>query len=159
MLNEIGIIASVVGALVSLPGLGFALIQLHKLRGETQAAREAAEATRRLLRRNLTGTNLTRLSERIQSLIEIHRSGDRARALDRYPDVRDLLINIRRQHPDLSPERRSQILGAAERITSMQMQAEALSGDLLPQEIWTGFNYYLVQLQTTLLAELEDQLQ
>ena len=104
MLGEAGSIASVVGLLVSLLGLGFALLQLSRLRGEARAAREAAEETRQLLLRDSAGTDLTRIGERIQGLIEIHRSGDRARALDRYPEIYRLLIEIRRNHPNLDEE-------------------------------------------------------
>ena len=70
MLAEIGSLASIAGLLVALLGLGFALLQLSRLRGETRAARQAAEETRRLLRRDLAGTDLTRLAERIQGLME-----------------------------------------------------------------------------------------
>ena len=158
MLSEIGSIASVVGVLVSLLGLGFALLQLRKLRGETRAAREASEETRRLLRRDLTGTDLTRLSERIQGLIELHRSGDRARALDRYPEIRGLFIDIQRQHPNLSEEHRRQIQSAVNIITNMQLEVEGLGGDI-PQEIGRRFNGDLVRFQAALLVELEDFLE
>ena len=159
MLSEIGSIASVVGVLVSLLGLGFALLQLRKLRGETRAAREASEETRRLLSRDLASTDLTRLNERIQGLIELHRSGDRRRALDRYPEIWDSLIRIRRRHPNLSEEHRRQIQNAVETITNMQRQSEELEGDALPKEIISDFNVELLKLQSMLLAALEDELQ
>ena len=159
MLSEIGSIASVVGVLVSLLGLGFALLQLRKLRGETRAAREASEETRRLLSRDLVSTDLTRLNERIQGLIELHRSGDRRRALDRYPEIWDSLIRIRRRHPNLSEEHRRQIQNAVETITNMQRQSEELEGDALPKEIISDFNVELLKLQSMLLAALEDELQ
>ena len=159
MLSEIGSIASVVGVLVSRLGLGFALLQLRKLRGETRAAREASEETRRLLSRDLVSTDLTRLNERIQGLIELHRSGDRRRALDRYPEIWDSLIRIRRRHPNLSEEHRRQIQNAVETITNMQRQSEELEGDALPKEIISDFNVELLKLQSMLLAALEDELQ
>ena len=159
MLSEIGSIASVVGVLVSRLGLGFALLQLRKLRGETRAAREASEETRRLLSRDLVSTDLTRLNERIQGLIERHHSGDRRRALDRYPEIWDSLIRIRRRHPNLSEEHRRQIQNAVETITNMQRQSEELEGDALPKEIISDFNVELLKLQSMLLAALEDELQ
>ena len=158
MLAEIGSLASIAGLLVALVGLGFALLQLSRLRGETRAARQAAEETRRLLRRDLAGTDLTRLSERIQGLMEMHRSGDRGRALDRYPEIRRLLLEIRRQHPNLTAEYRLQIQSAVNALTNMQNQVEALTGEV-PHEMSVEFNLTLSRYQANLLVELEDRLQ
>ena len=158
MLGEAGSIASLVGLPLSILALAFAIYQLTRLRGETRAAREAAEEAQRLLRRDLTNTDLARLSERIQGLIELHRAGNRARALDRYPEIRELFIDIRRRHPQLSEEHRSQIFGAVETLADMQRQIEALLGQVIPPEIWTEFNAELLKLQSVLPPELEDQL-
>ena len=158
MLSEIGSIASVVGVLVSLLGLGFALLQLRKLRGETRAASEASEETRRLLRRDLAGTDLTRLSERIQRLIEIHRTGNIERSLDHYREIVGLLQDIRQQHPHLSDEHRLKIQGALATLGTMQSELEACEGNPTPEMI-SGFNSFLRELQATLLLELEDYLE
>ena len=157
MLGEVGSLASIVGLLVALGGLGIALWQLSRLRGETRAAREAAEETRRLLRRDLAGTDLTRLNERIQGLMEMHRNGDRGRALDRYPEIQRLLIAIRRQHPNLSPEHRHQLQEAVATLRNMQGALERLEGNL-PQPLIADFNGILLLLQSELLVELEDLL-
>ena len=157
MLGEVGSVASIVGLLVALLGLGFALLQLSRLRGETRAARDAAEETRRLLRRDLAGTDLTRLSERIQGLMEMHRSGDRGRALDRYPEIQRLLIEIRRQHPNLTEEHRDRIQEAIATLRDMQSELERLAGNI-PQPVIANFNSALLLLQSELLVELEDLL-
>ena len=158
MLAEIGSLASIAGLLVALLGLGFALLQLSRLRGETRAARQAAEETRRLLRRDLAGTDLTRLSERIQGLMEMHRSGDRGRALDRYPEIQRLLIEIRRQHPNLTAEHRDRLQEAIATLRNMQSALERLVGDI-PQPVVANFNSALLLLQSELLVELEDLLE
>ena len=157
MLGEVGSVASIVGLLVALLGLGFALLQLSRLRGETRAARDAAEETRRLQRRDLAGTDLTRLNERIQGLVEMHRSGDRGRALDRYPEIQRLLIAIRRQHPNLSAEHRHQLQEAVATLRNMQGALERLEG-AIPQPLIADFNSILLLLQSELLVELEDLL-
>ena len=157
MLGEVGSVASIAGLLVALLGLGFALLQLSRLRGETRAARDAAEETRRLLRRDLAGTDLTRLNERIQGLMEMHRSGDRGRALDRYPEVRRLFLEIRRNHPNLSPEHRHQLQEAVATLRNMQGALERLEGTI-PQPLIADFNSILLLLQSELLVELEDLL-
>ena len=66
MLGTVGSIASLAGAAISLLGLGFAILQLRRLRGETRAARDAAEAAERAVRRDLTISDLASLRENIQ---------------------------------------------------------------------------------------------
>jgi hypothetical protein len=46
---------------------------LARLRGETRAAREAAEETRQSVRRDLAMSDISRMGERIQALKGIHR--------------------------------------------------------------------------------------
>lgn len=158
MLGEVGSVASIAGLLVALLGLGFALWQLSRLRGETRAARDAAEETRRLLRRDLAGTDLTRLNERIQGLMEMHRSGDRGRALDRYPEIQRLLIEIRRQHPNLSAEHRNQLQNSVRLIQNMEDELEGAAGAITPEQV-RRFNRTLNYLRSTLLVELADLLE
>ena len=102
MLGDAGSIASLVGVVVSLLGLSFAIVQLAKLRGETKAAKEAAEATQRAIGRELVITELTRLNGMIQALKEIHLQGDRTRALAQYTGIVESLLDVRRRHPGLS---------------------------------------------------------
>ena len=158
MLGDTGSVASLVGVVVSLSGLGFAIWQLTRLRGETRAAREAAEATRRAVGRELAGTELTRLGERIQGLKNLHREGNRDRCLGAYPEVRELLLDIRRRHPDLSDEERANTLRATAQISEMETALESLEGQV-PAEMANNFNELLTDFQTTLLPHLEDQLQ
>jgi len=158
MLGDAGSIASLAGVVVSLVGLGFAILQIRKLRGETRAAREASEATRRAVGRELAGTELTRLNGRIQGLKEIHRGGDRLRALDLYPEIVGMLLDIRRRHPGLSDDQRMNILQATTKISEMERSIETLEGEI-PQETASQLNNALTDIQSTLLPELEDQLQ
>ncbi len=158
MLGEAGSIASLVGLLVSLSGLGFALLQLSRLRGETRAAREASEETRRLLRRDSAGSDLTRIGERIQGLIEIHRSGDRARALDRYPEIYRLLIAIRRNHPNLSEEHRHLLQNSVRLIQNMEDELEGTAVVITLEQV-RRLNRTLNYLRSTLLVELADLLE
>lgn len=159
VLSELGSITSIVGLPLSLLALAIALHQLRQLRGEAQAARDAAEEARRLLRRDLTITDLARLRERIQGLMELHRNGDRMRALDRYPEIWDAFLQIRRLHPDISDEHRQRIQNAIEVITSMQRQVEELDDGTIPPEIRSAFNDALLELQSDLLPDLEDELE
>ena len=157
MLTEAGSVASLVGVIVSLSGLGFAILQIWKLRGETRAAKEAAEAARQAIRRNLTITEITRLSERIQGLAELHRFGDRVRSLERYPEIRESFLAIRRQHTGLSEQHRESMMSAMYQIADMERRVESLEG-AIPPELSVEFNSTLSTFQLTLLPELEDQL-
>lgn len=75
MLGAVGSIASLAGLAVSLLGLGFAILQLQKLRGETRAAKEASESAERAVRRDQTISELAGLREKIQELKDAHRWG------------------------------------------------------------------------------------
>ena len=157
MLNELGSIASIVGLPLSLIALVFAIYHLLRLRGETRAAREAAQEAQRLVMRETTGTDLTRLSERIQGLIGLMRSGDRERALERFPDIRNLFVDIRRNHPNVSPEHRSQIQKALNDLRYMQNVLESSAG-VIPIDSRAEFIDKLIETQNTLLLDLGDWL-
>ena len=158
MLGEAGSIASLVGLPLTFAALLFAIYHLSRLRGEARAARDAAEEARGLLRRDLTSTDLIRLRERIQDLIELHRSGTKAQALDRYPEILGLLREIRRQHPNLPDEHLRKIQAAMATLNAMQDEMEALEGNIA-EDTGLRFNRFLRELQTNLLLELEDLLE
>jgi len=158
MLGDAGSIASLAGVAVSLLGLGFAILQIMKLRGETRAAREAAEATRLAIGRELASTELTRLGDPIEALKELHRNRDRVRSLAAYPEIRNILLDIRRRHPNLSSADKRAIVRAIAQIGDMETAMEALQEDFTP-DIFSDFNGVLTGLQTKLLPLLEDQLQ
>lgn len=157
MLGDAGSIASLVGVVVSIGGLGFAIWQLTRLRGETRAAQQAAAATERALRRQLTITELTRLGERIQSLIEVHRTGDRTGALAGYSEILELFLQIRRSHPGLSEGHRVMIQRAITELAEMERSVEGLDGDI-PQQLSSSFNHTLREVHLSVIPRLEDQL-
>jgi hypothetical protein len=68
-------VASILGAVVSVAGLTVAIWQIMKLRGETRAAREAAEGTQRALLRETVSRSLIRANETTSGLIQSLRDG------------------------------------------------------------------------------------
>jgi negative regulator of replication initiation len=94
MLTEAGSVASRAGLVVSLGGLGFAIWHILRLRGETKAARKAEEKARLAMSRETARMTLTRVNERIEGLKELHRNGEWYRALDRYPELCRMLIDL-----------------------------------------------------------------
>jgi hypothetical protein len=157
MLGEAGSIASLVGVVVSLGGLGFAILQLLKLRGETRAAMQAAEATRRAVGRDLAIADIGRTYERIQALKGIHRQGVPEEALYRYPEIRKGLIDIRSRYPDL-PQSDAETIANA--ITLLQVMEELVeSGQFdFSQLARVTFNPYLTDIEV-MLGELGSRLQ
>lgn len=158
LLNELGSIASIGGAAFSIVALGIALIQISRLRGETRAAREAAEEALNLFKRDLANTVVARLRERIQRLIELHRERDRNRVLDHYREIWEMFLGIKLSLSNLSEDHRREIQRAVEAITEMQRQVEGLESDIIPIEMYLAFNDQLLSLQTILLPTLEEEI-
>ena len=154
MLGAAGSIASLAGTAISLLGLGFAILQLRRLRGETRAAREAAQAAERAVRRDLTISELAALREKIQELKDAHRRGDRSTAFVCYRDVKFSLINIELRHPKLIDNLRMQIQAALSAVTEMERYTDSVEGPL-PLEQLSEFNQTLSELDTELVAELQ----
>ena len=154
MLSDIGSIASLAGAVISLLGLGFAILQLRKLRGETRAARDAAEAAEQAVRRDQTISDLASLREKIEGLKEAHRRGDRDRAFTGYRDVKSSLTNIELRHPNLTDNLLERIRTALSAITEMERYTDGIEGEL-PLERVSEFNQTLSILDTDLVTELQ----
>lgn len=157
MLADAGSVASLVGVAVSLGGLGFAIWQLTRLRGETRAAQQAAEETRRAVGRNLALADISRMWEQIQTLKEVHRAGDWDRALSLYPEMRRGLIHIGSRYPDLPDVVSDRIQLGVTQLQRMERTVDSARGDL-PQEMVSEFNDHLMEIQTV-LDELESRLE
>ncbi len=157
MLDDAGSIASLIGVFVSLFGLGIAIVQIRKLRGETQAAREAAEETRSALDKEIASISLARVNERIEGLKDLHRQGEWNRALDRYPEIRRTLIDIRVRHPGMSDEQRASIQNVVTSLGRMESSIERSRGSG-SQRAAEQFNRQLNGNQLV-LVQLESELQ
>ena len=144
-----GNIASVAGLIVSMVGFWFAIAQIRRSRTAAEAAREAANAARDRIAANLTIADLTRASDRIQELKELHRVQAWSRVLDRYPEVRRSLVEIRERHPGLTPQQLGILQNAVSQISIMEGEVEtALAGNSAPSG--TRFNPILSRIQLTL---------
>ena len=157
VLNELGSIASIVGLPLSLVALVFAIYHLLRLRGETRAAREAAEAAQQLLRRDLTIGDITRLRGRIRHLIDLNRRGDKVLSLSLCQDIQELFLDVQWRHPNLKDESRQEIHRALGFLVDWQSDLEDLIGDI-PAEMVSRFNSRLNGLQIDVLVMLENDL-
>jgi hypothetical protein len=107
--------------------------------------------------RDLALASISRISERVQALKEIHRGMEWNRALSRYPDIQRGVVDIRSRYPGLSEADSEKLRLAMARLQHMESIVEAASDDI-QQETVSEFNRYLSELQLV-LAELENQLQ
>ena len=80
------------------------------------------------------------------------------KALDRYPEIWDAFLQIRRLHPSISDEHRNRIQNAIEAITNMQRRLEDLDDEAIPPEVRSDYNIELLELQSKLLPDLEEEL-
>ncbi len=157
MPGTIGNIASLAGVVRSLLGLGFAVLQLLKLRGETRAARKASESAERAIRRDSAMTDLALLYEKMQALKAICRSGDKTSALFWHRDILAGLLNVQRHHPRLTEGHLERILAALADIGNMERRVGRLSGSLSPEMTGGGgCNDTLLDIQSKPIPGLQD---
>ena len=156
MLGNVGSIASLVGVVVSLVGLGFAILQIRKLRGETRAAREASEDTRRAIGRDLAIGDVSRTFEQVEVVKQALRERQWSRSLSLLPSVRRALISIRYRNPRLVQPQADKLqvaVGFLEHVEhSIDVNREGMADEAID-----GFIQGLISLQTT-IAELESNL-
>ncbi len=152
-----GNLASAVGLGVSVIGFGIAIYQIRRSRAAAVAAREAAQEARAALARNLTIADLTRVRERIQSIKDLHVSQQWQRAWDRYQDIRELLVEIRTRHQNLTASQRRIIQNAIRQIRAMEEAVQTTLIDNSRPDM-REFNQMLSNVQSTLI-EAEIQLQ
>ena len=152
-LGTVGSIASLVGVVVSLLGLGFAILQLRKLRGETRAAKSAAQRAEQAVRRDLTVSELASLHEKVRELKDAHRRGDKNRAYGYYRDITTSLFDIEIRHPNLSDDLVEWMRSALSSIADMERFADNLE-DGFPREKISEFNFILSGIEMRLIPEL-----
>ena len=152
-----GSLASVLGLAVAVVGLTYAIYQIRQTRSAATAAKEAALQARSALARNLTIADLTRASERMDELKRLHRSGQWQRAMDRYPDVRRLLVEILTRHQNLPTSQQRTIQTAIGRLRAMEETVEVALRDNSNPDL-SQFNRTLSNVQAV-LDQASSQLQ
>jgi hypothetical protein len=148
-------VASILGAVVSVAGFTVAIWQIMKLRGETRAAREAAEGTQRALLRETVSRSLIRANERTSGLIQSLRDGNWERALFQDQDIRTMLIEAQ-GHPHM-PDDDKETLDDIINTTLSDLSHALLSRESLGREQVGDFNQRLDNHQRR-LTEIETRL-
>ena len=123
-----------------------------KLRGETRAARDAAEGTQRALLRETASRSLIRANERTSGLIQSLRDGNWERALFQDQDIRTMLIEAQ-GHPHNSDDDK-ETLDTIINTTLSDLSHALLSRESLGRERVGNFNQRLDNHQRR-LTEIE----
>ena len=134
-------VASILGAVVSVAGFTVAIWQIMKLRGETRAAREAAEGTQRALLRETASRSLIRANETTSGLIQSLRDGNWERALFQNQDIRTMLIEAQ-GHPHMPDDDKETLKGIIN-TTLSDLSHALLSRESLGREQVGDFNQRL----------------
>lgn len=154
----------IVGVVVSIGGLGFAIYQIMQTKQSAnaaelsaKAAEQAVIATRDRLGANVTINDLTRASQQLQQVKELHLDGQWRRALDRYHDISVILANIRSQHPSLNDQQQTTIQSAIRELATLEQVVTAAIREGAEPENLESFDLIILSAQS-MLDELVSQL-
>lgn len=156
MLETLGSVASIAGLIVAVVGFVIAIVQIRRSRSAAEAAREAAEAAREGIASQLTAGDLARARDRMQTIKDLHQTSEWPRALDRYAEVRQMLIAIRVRYPELSDARRRTLQNATAQFGIMEDEVRRALQETREPDIGR-FERFISETQDT-LDELGAQL-
>ena len=134
--NHWGNISSVIGVVVSVVGLAWAIREASRARSAAQSAEQAAIEARNSIGHRLAATDLQRAIGLIQRLKSLHREGYWEAALEQYQSLRAIISNITARRPDLNPEIHQLLASARENISEMEDHVETqVSRELEPDNL------------------------
>ena len=125
LLSHWGNLASVIGVVVSVAGLAWAVIEARRARSAAQAAEQATLETKDNIAHHLLVIDLERAIGLIQRLKSLHRDGRWEVALEQYQVLRAMISAIARQCPASETELRERLSKATVSISEMELQVEA----------------------------------
>ena len=145
--NHWGGLASVLGLLVSLIGLAWAI-------REARGAKSAALETRERIGRHLVIVDLERAVALIQRVKLLHDTGRWEGALEQYQPLRDMLSAILARYPDenMDRDRRQRLTSARNVVSTVEVQVESQLSQGLTPETQENLHRLLNRIQ----ADLED---
>ncbi len=112
--------ATVVGILVSLGGLGWAITEARGARSASQAAQTAADETRDQIARHLQTVDLQRAIGLIQLVKTLHDNSQWEAAREHYQTLREMLTGIIVRCPEHQTEFRERLTTARTEIRLME---------------------------------------
>lgn len=116
--------SSLIGVMVGLAGFGFTIFLLFKSKSASEAARAAAENAVREMRRTLTLTDITATIQIAKEIRRLQRAGQWDVTLERYTELKTLIVRVREENPNFTTEERSAIQDIIAQIRSLENAIE-----------------------------------
>lgn len=118
--NHWGSLFSVIGVVVSVIGLAWAIWEAHGARSAAEVAEQATVETRDSIGRHLVTIDLERAVSLIQRLKLLHDTSRWEAALEQYQVLRAIISDISARYPDLDPEISERLTTARRLIRLME---------------------------------------
>ena len=150
-----GDLVSVLGVLVSLGGLAWAILEARKAKFAAVDAAEAADRgaaeTRERIARSFGVADLASAIALIQRLKLLHREERWEAALEQYQTLRAMISDILSRYPEWDGRTRTELAESRDQLTIMERHVEgALRKEGLTLEASTTLNDELNHIQSTL---------
>ncbi len=148
----LGFLASVLGLLVSLIGLGWAIKVAKGARNASEEARKASFDTRSRIVNHLQTVSVQRAIGLIQRIKLLHESDQWDRALEQYQVLREMISHIVNSYPESDWEGIARLSTARTRIGEMEVAVGRSAAQGMADRQRIRFQHELNQIQ----SDLED---
>ena len=149
--NHWGSLFSVIGVVVSVIGLAWAILEAHGARSAAQSAERATIETRNSVRRHLVATDLERASSHIRSLKLMHREGRWEAALEQYQTLTAIISDIIIRSPGADSEIHRRLTQAKSSLYVMEYHVDqARVGGASGPDDWDRMNQDLNEILSDL---------
>ena len=149
-LDHWGDIFSVIGVVVSMVGLFWAVREAKGARSAASAAEKATIETKDSIGRHLVTIDLQRAVGLIQRLKLLHSANRWDAALEQYQSLRAIISDIIARYPELDTEIRRRLSLARHQIRRMEDLVEDSAGQGLETDEWAPLNHRLNEIQSDL---------
>lgn len=149
-LDHWGNIFSVIGVVVSVVGLSWAILEAHRARSAAQSAERATIETRDSIGRHLVTIDLERAVSLIQRLKLLHNANRWEAALEQYQTLRAIISDIIARYPELNVEVRGRLIEARASISEMENSVEEQISQTSQLDNWHRLNQSLNKIQSDL---------
>lgn len=123
-LSDYGSIASIAGALIGVVGFSLTLMNVARTRSAAARAENSAQQVLRRVQLYDLLSDITQAISLVEELKRIHRLQDWKVTLERYAELKKVLIAIRDTSVDLTEEQQSQLQGAITNLSDIEDQVE-----------------------------------
>ncbi len=145
-----GSVFSVIGVIISVIGLAWAIREAHGARSAARSAERVTIETRNSVRRHLVTIDLQRAIGLIQRLKFLHREGYWEAALEQYQTIRVIISDVIARYPELEVEVRERLTRARMSLSEMENSVEGHMRQRSGDADLTSLNERLNEIQSDL---------